>query len=265
LLQKNEGAWFQNMATELADVCDGYSVHMYWEYPQAADYLRRRMGEIATIQAELPTQERHPLYITEFGIRGKDWHTRGNEPGFFDDGTPVAQSWVYALQIGWLMTEATRRGFVATVQWEAYDVGYPRIRMHYGMLGEARDGWPLRPSYQVLRLFTHTSAPGWRALQLEGESSDVALAAVQGPKGELTVMALNHSSAAQPISLAHLPPNLVFRRLLWTAADKERLNDSGDLAGGAASLELTLPPRSLTTLASGSERWQGLNLAPPSR
>jgi hypothetical protein len=265
LLRKNEGAWFQNLATELAGVCDGYSVHMYWEYPQAADYLRRRMSEVAAIQEGLPTQARRPLYITEFGIRGKDWHTRGNEPGFFDHGTPIAQSGVYALQIGWLMTEATRRGFVATVQWEAYDVGYPRIQMHYGVLGEARAGWPLRPSYQVLRLFTHTIAPGWRALTLDGDSGDVALAAVEGPKGGLTVMALNHSSEAQSISLAHLPQSLVFRHLLWTAADKDRLKDLGDFAGGAASLEVTLPAKSLTALSSGSERWKELNLAPPSR
>jgi hypothetical protein len=265
LLRKKEAAWFENLATELADVCDGYSVHMYWEYPQAADYIRRRMNEIALIQDGLPARERRPLFITEFGVRGKDWHERGKEPGVYEGGSPIVQTAVQALQIGWLMTEATRRGYVATVQWEAYDVGYPRIRMHYGLLGEARQGWPLRPAYQVLRLFTHTVASGWRAVRLEGDSSEVALAAVQGPKAGLTLMALNHSERAQPISIGGLRPNLVFRRLLWAAGDKDRLRDLGDLASSAASLELSLPPRSLTALTAGSERWKELNLAAPDR
>jgi hypothetical protein len=263
LLRNKEAAWFENLATELADVCDGYSVHMYWEYSQASGYIPSRMSEVAAVQDSLPLHARRPLFITEFGLRGKDWHGRGKEPGRYDDGTPVAQSWAYPLQIGWLMTEATRRGYVATVQWEAYDVGYPRIRMHYGLLGEAGEGWPLRPSYQVLRLFTHTIAPGWRALQLEGDSTDVALAAAQGPKGELTLVALNHSDEAQPLSLAQLPPNLVCRRLLWTAEEKARLQDLGELACASASLVLPLPPRSLTALTAGSERWRDLHLAAP--
>lgn len=263
LLRKQEAAWFQNLATNLADVCDGYSVHMYWDYPQAATYLPERLNEIAGIQQSLPAQGRHPLYITEFGIRGKDWHVRGNEPGLFEDGTPVAQSGTYALQIGWLMTEATRRGYLATVQWEAYDVAYPRNRMHYGLLGEAREGWPVRPSWQVVRLFTHTIAPGWRAVRLDGEASELAVAAVQGPKQELTVLVLNHTEQAQATSLLGLPANLAFRRLVWTAANKDHLTDAGDLRSDGSGLPLNLPPKSLTALTAGSDRWKGLSLAPP--
>ena len=265
LLRNKESAWFQDLATNLADVCDGYSVHMYWEYSQAATYLRERLEEIATIQQQLPAEARRPLYITEFGVRGKNWQVRGNEPGTYEDGTPVAQSGTYALQIGWCMTEATRRGYVATVQWEAYDVAYPHNRMHYGLLGEAREGWPLRPSWQVLRLFTHTIAPGWRAVQVEGESAEVALAAVKGLQGELTVMALNHSGQPQTISLLGLPAKLVYRRLLWTATGKDRLVDLGDLIASTAALELTLPPNSLTALTAGSERWKDMKLAVPVR
>jgi hypothetical protein len=263
LLRKNEEAWFENMATELADVCDGYSVHMYWEYPQARSYLPARMSEVAAIQEKLSPSARRPLFITEFGLRGKDWHGGGKEPGVYDDGKPVAQSWVYPLQIAWLMIEATRRGYVATVQWEAYDVGYPRIRMHYGLLGEAAEGWPLRPSYHVLRLFTHTLAPGWRALRVEGESSDVVLAAVLGPKGEFTLVLLNHSDKPQPVSVAQLPPRLVFRRLLWSPSEEARLQDLGEQPCGNSSLKLTLPRRSLTVLSAGSECWKGLGLPVP--
>ncbi len=264
LVRNNQATWFQNLATSLADVCDGYSVHMYWEYFQAPNYIPQRFGELAAIQDRLPAQGRRPLYITEFGVRGRDWHGRGKEPGVCTDGTPIAQTEVQALQIGWFMTEATRRRFVATVQWDAWDLGYPFNRMHYGVLGEAREGWPLRPAYHVLRLFTHTIAPGWRAVRLNGDSSDVAVTAVQGTAGEVTIIALNHTDQPQPISLARLPANLVFRRLLWVAAKKDRLKDLGNLSSTIASLDLTLPPQSLTALAAGSERWQALNLPPPS-
>ena len=77
-----------------------------------------------------PAAERRPLYITEFGVRGKDWQGPGKEPGVFEDGTPIVQTGIAALQVGWLMTEATRRGFVATQQWEGYDMAYGKRPMH---------------------------------------------------------------------------------------------------------------------------------------
>ena len=258
LLRYDEAGWFQNLATNLAEVCDGYSVHMYWDYPQVANYLPERFGEIGAIQQQLPAAARRPLYITEFGARGQDWHVRGNEPGFYKDGTPLVQSGTYALEMAWLMAEATRRGYVATVQWEAYDVAYPRNRMHYGLLGEASQGWPRRPSYQVLSLFTHTVLPGWRAVQVEGNSAAIALGAVQGPKGELTVLALNHSTAPQAISLLGLPKGMVFERLQWEAADKDRLVDAGRVGAEAGELELKLPAQSLTALTAGLEKWKKL-------
>ena len=258
LVRNRQADWLHDLATELAPVCDGHSVHIYWSYTDAPDAIRRLRG-IAEVSGNLPAQGRRPLYITEFGVRGKDWQGPGKEPGVYEDGTPMTQTATTALQVGWLMTEATRLGLVATVQWEAYDVAYGKHTMHYGILGEPGEGWPLRPSYQVLRLFTHTVSPGWRALQVEGDSTNVSLAAIQGPDGELTVMALNHSGIAQSISLAKLPPANMFRRIFWTAAEPSRLQDGGDIPC-AGHLELTLQPRSLTALTTGFNGWKTLGI-----
>ena len=209
LVRNNQAEWLRNLATELPSVCDGHSVHIYWEYTDAADAIRRLRG-IAAMPDAFPAEDRRPLYLTEFGVRGNDWHGPGKEPGVYADGTPMTQTGIAALQVGWLMTEATRRGFVATVQWEAYDMAYGKHSMHYGILGEPGEGWPVRPAYQVLRLFTHTIAPGWRALRVEGDSTEVAVAVVQGPNGERTVMAANHSEMAQVVTLAGLPPGGAF-------------------------------------------------------
>jgi hypothetical protein len=124
--------------------------------------------------------------------------------------------------------------------------------MHYGLMGEPGEGWPLRPAYQVLRLYTHTIAPGWRAVPVEGDSTNVALAAVQGPDGELTIMALNHSKAGQAVSVARLPPGGVFHRVFWTAAKSGQLQGGSDVTCVAGLLEMTLPPQSLTALADRS-------------
>jgi hypothetical protein len=251
LVRTRQADWLRDLATELAPVCDGHSIHIYWDYTQASDAIRRLRG-IAAIPDSFPAQDRRPLYITEFGVRGKDWQEAGKEPGVYEDGTPMTQTGMAALQVGWLMTEATRRGFVATVQWEAYDVAYGKHPMHYGLMGEPGEGWPLRPAYQVLRLFTHTIAPGWRAVQVEGDSTNVALAAVQGPDGELTIMALNHSKAGQPVSVARLPPGGVFHRVFWTAAKSGQLQEGSDVTCAAGLLEMDLPPQSLTALTDRS-------------
>ncbi len=222
-------------------------MHIYWDYTQATDAIRRLRG-IAAVPETFPAAERRPLYITEFGVRGKDWQGPGKEPGVFEDGTPIVQTGIAALQVGWLMTEATRRGFVATVQWEGYDMAYGKRPMHYGIMGEPGEGWPLRPAYQVLRLFTRTIAPGWRALQVEGDATNVALAAVCGTKGEMTVMAVNHSKVEQAVSVGRLPPGTVFHRIFWSVAEPGRLQAGDDMACAGGLLELTLPPQSVTAL-----------------
>jgi len=265
LVRIKQADWLRDLATELAPVCDGHSIHVYWEYANAPDFIPRRLGEVVALENALPAQGRRPLYLTEFGVRGQGWQVRGQEPGRYEDGTPITQTWVSALQTGWLMIEATRLGFVATVQWEACDVAYGRLPMHYGIIGEASEGWPLRPGYQVLRLFTHTTSPGWRALPVEGDSSGVLLTAVQGPKGELTLMVLNHSSLPQAISIAHLPSPTLFHRLCWNAAAPDRLQDAGNLAAAAVPLELALPARSITALTSGSDQWQSLRATSPTK
>lgn len=257
LVRTRQADWLRDLATELPDVCDGHSVHIYWSYPDALDAIQRLRG-IAHVAETLPVAGRRPMYITEFGVRGNDWQGPGKEPGVFTDGTPMTQTPTTALQVGWLMTEATRLGFVATVQWEGYDMAYGKHAMHYGIMGEPGEGWPLRPVYHVLRLFTHTITPGSRALATEGEATNVAFAAVQSPQGDLTLMALNHSTTTQTISIAGLPLQKNFHRIAWTSADPERLQNETDVLVNGP-LELTLPPRSLTALA---EKVQNLSAKP---
>jgi hypothetical protein len=169
----------------------------------------------------------------------------------------MTQTGTAALQVGWMMTEATRLGFVATVQWEAYDIAYGKHTMHYGILGEPGEGWPLRPAYHVLRLFTHTISPGWRALQIDGDSTNVAVAAIQGPAGELTIMEVNHTAVAQPITLGNLPPNKRFHQIVWTAAEPGRLQSAPDIIADLP-LKFFRQPRSITAITDRDEDFRNL-------
>ena len=158
LVATNQERWFANLATNLSGISDGYSVHMYWDYWDTAK-LRRRVSEVPGIVDALPAGTQRPLYITEFGVRGKE--SEAHEPGFASDGRPICDTPEQAMQIAWLMLEAINRGYVATAQWDCYDAWYDHF-MNYGLIGDVKSGWKLRPAYHVLRLFTHTTQPGWR-------------------------------------------------------------------------------------------------------
>jgi len=246
LIRNRQADWLRDLATELSNVCDGHSVHIYWSYTDALDAIKRLRG-IAQVSKTLPAPGRRPMYITEFGVRGNDWQGPGKEPGIFSDGTPMTRTPTAALQVGWLMTEATRLGFVATVQWEGYDMAYGKHTMHYGIMGEPGEGWPIRPAYQVLRLFTHTIAPNSRALIIEGDLANIALAAIQSPSDDLTLMAVNHSANVQTVSIRGIPLQKNFHRIVWTSTAPDRLHNDADVPV-TGPVELTLPPRSLTAL-----------------
>src|SRR6185437_6763864 len=89
LVKERMSVWFRDLAWNLADVCDGYSVHMYcdlWDRKQLDD----RIPGIVAITSALPKDRQRPIYMTEFGFRG---HRKGTEePGRMDDGRIVSDT-----------------------------------------------------------------------------------------------------------------------------------------------------------------------------
>src|SRR5687767_4222165 len=99
LVQDNQHDWFANLANNLADVSDSYSIHVYWDYWDTPK-LVRRIGEVPKIVAALPRHQQRPLYVTEFGVRGRRPDPKV-EPGTHDDGTPIAMKPLQAMQLAW--------------------------------------------------------------------------------------------------------------------------------------------------------------------
>jgi hypothetical protein len=146
---------------------------------------------------------------------------------------------LHGTQVAWFMLEAIDRGCVATVQWDAYVASYGR-EMRYGIIGGAKEGWPLRPAYHVLWTFTHTTPPGWRAVRVEGEADEPLLVATRGSKpAEMTVYALNRADGPREITVAGLRPGAKLHTLVWNGDGKGSVA-SGEAMNTGADGEVTL-------------------------
>ena len=81
--------------------------------------------------AAIPEEQRRPLYITEFGVRGLGTFEGETsfEPGFWPDGTPMSATNAAAFQQAWFNIRAAQLGFSGTVKWDVYpakyDAGHP--------------------------------------------------------------------------------------------------------------------------------------------
>jgi hypothetical protein len=246
LVATNQERWFANLATSLSMVSDGYSVHMYWDYWDT-NKLLRRVSEVPRIVDALPQGTKRPLFITEFGVRGKE--SESLEPGFAADGRPICDTPIQAMQIAWLMIEALNRGYVATVQWDCYDALYDHV-MHYGLIGDVKSSWKLRPAYDVLKLFTHTTQPGWCAVKItpdtvgEAPTPQLVAAATRSDDGRTTIYVLNLSDAPRDIRLN------VDQDMYATQWDGSTLSKPRSIRTTGGAIRVTLPPRSLVALTS---------------
>jgi hypothetical protein len=74
LIRSTAGAsqteWFRYMARNMGDLLDAWSVHVYWDFWEPDKIDERLLREVRSIYASIPEEQRRPLYITEFGIRG---------------------------------------------------------------------------------------------------------------------------------------------------------------------------------------------------
>jgi hypothetical protein len=86
------------------------------------------------------------------------------------------------------------------VRWDSYYATYDSTPQAYYMLGRWDENgiWRVNPIYDVVRLFTATTRPGWNVTGVEQDSIlDTRLAAsYAGPSGELTVVGLDRRAGS---------------------------------------------------------------------
>jgi hypothetical protein len=224
LVQNKQRLWFRHMASRLADLIDAYSVHIYWDYWDTAKF-RRRLREVKDIVAGLPESGRKPIFVSEFGVRGRG-SGRVARPGTYADGTPLGRTTIAAFQQAWFQILAMQLGYAGVVKWDCFYGKYDRTAQAHYLIGPWRDGWPLYPTYHVLDLLTETTEPGWKVVGVKRRPSSARgqqLTALAGPAGDLTIFGLHTAGGrlndASPRRVSYkiggLPRRGRFTLVLW--------------------------------------------------
>jgi hypothetical protein len=243
-----QGDWLALMGGPLGDVVDAFGVHIYWDYWDTAK-LEKRLTDVRTLVDALPANERKPLYVTEYGVRGHKSAT--NVGGVFDDGTPFQPSNVHAFQVAWFNVVAARLGYAGTIKWDAFVAKYDNTAQDYSLMGPAVEGWPQRPAYRLLQLLTQAVRPGWSALTVDAPADARLVTAFAGPAGELTLIGLDRdggqlntpSTTQVSYVVGGLPPGRGFHLSVWNAAGDSATADAGTVtadATGAATITAPL-------------------------
>jgi len=117
----NQQAWFQYLADHMSDILDAYSIHVFWDFWDQQK-LVDRLTEVRAIVDALPEAGRKPVYVAEYGVRGRR-NLNGVpqvDPGVWEDGTPITQTNISAFQQAWFDILAADLGYIGTSKWDAY-------------------------------------------------------------------------------------------------------------------------------------------------
>ena len=262
-LGQTQADWFNFLATRMADLLDAYSVHAYWNYWDTPR-LVTRLQDVKAIWNALPAAGRKPLYVTEYGVRGRRTlnGTPYPDPGVWDDATPIEQTEVNAFQHAWFDVLAARLGYAGTIKWDGYFGRYDKGIQDYSSIGPPQQGWPLRPIYSLLRLFIGTTQPGWRVVSVDGTSGTKLLAGYAGPAGQQTVIGLDTSGASlnavSPTQVSYqiggLPPSATVQLVVWNQDGSGVLSAAVPVQTDAAGIAAVTVPQqavfALTTLVA---------------
>jgi hypothetical protein len=247
------------MATHLADLLDAYSIHIYWDYWDTAK-ITRRLSDVQRIVAGLPASGRKPVFVSEYGVRGRR-ATGVPAPGTYADGRPLAQTRIAAFQHAWFLIAATQLGYAGTAKWDCYFGKYDRGTQAYYVIGPAKENWPLYPTYHLLRLVTATTEPGWTVVAVDrgAPARTKQLTAFAGPEGELTILGLDTAGAAldgvSPKQIGYvvggLPAGAKFTLVVWNRDGAGANEAVGTITvDGAGVARVTMPLHAVFALTT---------------
>jgi hypothetical protein len=255
----NQQAWFQYLATNMSDILDAYSIHVFWDYFDTQK-LVDRLTEVRAIVDALPETGRKPLYVSEYGIRGLRTFNGvpAGDPGVWQDGTPMAQTNINAFQHAWFDVLAAELGYLGTSKWDSYFGKYDNGTQAHYMIGSPADGWPLYPIYNSVRLLTSTVAAGSRTVSVASvPNMSRLLAAYVGKAGEHTVVGLDTAGAqlntVSPTVVSYtiggLPPSTNFALSIWNEAGDGLVGSPKPVATDAAGVvTISVPQQAVFAL-----------------
>jgi hypothetical protein len=247
LVGTNQQDWFGYMGGHMADLLDGYAVHVYWDVA-SPEYLVERLTGVKAIVDGLPPSGRKPLYVTEFGVRGViDSGEAG--PGHVEDGPPVEESPAAVLQEGWFNLLAIKLGFVAISKFDAYFAMYDHTLQLYSMIGSPQTGFALKPSYYLIQMLAGAVAPGLRAVRVEGAAAGTLVTALAGA-GRVTLLGMNNLACRHTFNLRGLTAGTRLSLSTWNAAGNGLVAHGTAVVSKTGELVLHLPAKTIVALSA---------------
>jgi hypothetical protein len=275
LVFNNQAKWFQYMAENMSDLLDGWSVHIYWNYYQTW-YMQQRLSDLLAIYNSIPVEERKPLSVTEYGVRGyktvngqtvkvPDPYRNGalvaDPVGAYinPDGstTPVNETNLVGFEQAWFNMQAANDGFVGFSKWDFYHAQYDFGYQDHSLIGylfnpePGQDRWPLRPAYYMEWLMANTTGQHWKVLGIDGSSGAKLISPFRSPDGDLTVFALSTDQATAPFTIGNLPRETEFNVLAWNSDGNGQVSNLGKVnANGTGTVTVNAPGGSMLALTT---------------
>ncbi len=261
----SQAEWLRYMASRMGDLLDAWSVHVYWDFWDTPKIDERLLREVRTIVSTIPQEQRRPLYVTEFGVRGLEtFEGEGSfQPGFWPDGSGMSTSAMSAFQHAWFNIRCAQLAYSGTVKWDIYPAKYDAGTQDFATLGPAAEGWQARPVYNLLRLLSVTTEPrGGSIVEVvprAGADPQKLVTAYVSPANDVTVIGLHKaggaipttSSTPVPYEIGGLPPNAFIRLLVWNGDGSGRNVDAGFLTTDASgTVEFTVPADAVFALTT---------------
>ena len=279
LVINNQATWFNYMAAHMGDVLDGWSVHIYWNYWDTA-YMQSRLNGILAVYNAIPADERKPLSVTEYGVRGiktlngktimdVDPYRKGaltaTIAGYYQDPSgniaPVNETNIAAFEQAWFNMISVNDGFVGMSKWDFFRAQYDFTYQDHSLIGYLfnpapdQDRWPLRPSYYMEWLMANTTGQHWQVLGQSGTSGAKLITPFRSPTGDLTLFALSTNQAAGSVTVGDLPQGTEFHVLLWNADGSGKVTDGGHVnAGITGTVTIAVPAGGMAALTTMERR-----------
>jgi hypothetical protein len=275
LIFNNQAIWFQYLAQNMGDLLDGWSVHIYWNYYQTW-YMQQRLTDILAIYNSIPEDQRKPLSVTEYGVRGyktvngqtvqvPDPYRNGalvvDPVGVFinPDGTttPVNETVLVGFEQAWFNMQAANDGFIGFSKWDFYHAQYDFGYQDHSLIGylfnpaPGQDRWPLRPAYYMEWLMANTTGQHWQVNGIDGSSAAKLVTPFRSPQGDLTVFALSTDQAAASFTIGNLPRGAEFNVFVWNADGTGQVSAIGKVnASGTGTVSVNAPAGSMVALTT---------------
>jgi hypothetical protein len=240
--------WLKFMQQKMADVLDGYSIHVYATRGDFAK-LEGRLTRLLELIDELKIKK--PVYVTEYGVRG-------DNPGkVFDSGTlageNIEDTTAAAFQHAWFNALAPQCGIVGLVKWGCYRVdGRKRPERDWGMISGAGKQFSPTPTYRVTLLFNRLIEPGWKAAGLaRGPGALVSVFA--GPAGEQSAVALNRDDQPKVVQINGLKRDSSYFAAAWNRDGEGTINTLARVSTGSNGVaRVNVPGSGLVALSTRS-------------